>query len=59
MTADPRTLSDEALFAALFAARERRLHDGCLGVRTELAVLEAEHERRMEIRDLERAWAAS
>ena len=59
MTADVRKLSDDALAAALAIATLRRTQSGCLGVRTELAVIEAERDRRIEVRDLQRTWAAS
>ena len=59
MTADPSRLSDEALAVALALAHARRLHDGRLGVRTEVARLQAEVDRRVEVRHLERILAAS
>lgn len=59
MTAEPTTLSDEALACARALAHARRLHDGRLGVRTEIARLQTEADRRAEVRDLERTWAAS
>ena len=55
----PEELSDEALAVALALAHARRLHDGRLGVRTEVARLQAEADRRVEVRYLERTWAAS
>ena len=59
MTRHPEQLSDDALVVALAIAHARRAESGCLGVRTELAALQAEQTRRIEVRDLERMWAAS
>jgi hypothetical protein len=56
---DPRDLSDEGLEAALAAAHLIRRFDGCLGIRTEIANLEAELARRDEINALRDLWAAS
>lgn len=51
MTCRPEELSDDALIVALAIAHARRAESGCLGVRTELAALEAEQQRRVEVRD--------
>jgi hypothetical protein len=55
----PRDLSDEGLEAALAAAHLIRRHDGRLGIRTQIANLEAELARRDEIAALREMWAAS
>lgn len=55
MTRRPEELSDDALTVALAIAHARRLESGCLSVRTELANLEAEMDRRV----CERLWEAS
>ena len=55
----PEDLTDDALAVALAIAHARRLEDGRIGIRNELAALEAEQKRRIEVRDLERMWASS
>ena len=59
MTDHPEKLSDSALAAAIIIAEVRCAVDGRLGPRTELANLQAEWARRIEVLMLEQLRDAS